>query len=214
MDTNWKPVVGFEDSYEVSSEGEIRSKTRVIKDSRGRYLRYTPRTLRPSTGEWGHKRVNLHSSQGGKPKTRTVHSIVLEAFVGPRPEGFFGCHNDGNPGNNAASNLRWATPRENMLDKSDHGTDHQRNKMYCPLGHRLSEPNLQSRKSVSGWRSCRSCHQARSDQRNGSTLTFKESADLRYEMILRGQRFRHGTRKVLEVQMYRELVAGKGETGD
>lgn len=41
--------------------------------------------------------------------------------TGARPTGHHGCHNDGNPNNNKLSNLRWATPKENALDRIRHG---------------------------------------------------------------------------------------------
>ena len=51
-----------------------------------------------------------------------VHHLVLKAFVGPRPEGLIGCHNDGNNTNNRPENLRWDTYRNNTLDMIKHGT--------------------------------------------------------------------------------------------
>lgn len=52
-----------------------------------------------------------------------VHHLVLEAFVGPRPSGMQGCHDDGVPTNNKADNLRWDTPKGNHADRVRHGTD-------------------------------------------------------------------------------------------
>lgn len=48
--------------------------------------------------------------------------MVLEAFVGPCPIGYEGCHNDGDPSNNQVANLRWDTHRNNQLDQLKHGT--------------------------------------------------------------------------------------------
>lgn len=48
--------------------------------------------------------------------------MVLEAFVGPCPNGMECCHNDGNPANNVLANLRWDTPKANNADKRAHGT--------------------------------------------------------------------------------------------
>jgi hypothetical protein len=56
-------------------------------------------------------------------KPRKVHALVLETFVGPRPEGHDACHNDGDRTNNVLANLRWATRAENMADARVHGTD-------------------------------------------------------------------------------------------
>jgi len=41
---------------------------------------------------------------------------VLEAFVGPAPEGHEGLHGDGDPANNRLDNLRWGTRSENNID--------------------------------------------------------------------------------------------------
>ena len=54
---------------------------------------------------------------------RYVHRLVLEAFVGPCPDGMECRHNtDPNPSNNNLDNLRWGTHSENERDKAVHGT--------------------------------------------------------------------------------------------
>lgn len=55
--------------------------------------------------------------------TRSVHTLVLEAFVGPRPAGMHACHNDGNKTNNHLSNLRWDSAKSNSDDRRKHETD-------------------------------------------------------------------------------------------
>lgn len=50
-----------------------------------------------------------------------VHRLVLEAFVGPRPDGMECCHNDGNRQNNRLENLRWDTVKGNARDRELHG---------------------------------------------------------------------------------------------
>lgn len=56
------------------------------------------------------------------PRRQYIHTLMCEAFHGPRPEGQQVRHLDGNRDNNAPSNLRWGTPRENNMDKVRHGT--------------------------------------------------------------------------------------------
>jgi len=56
-------------------------------------------------------------------KTFYVHTLVLEAFVEPRPEGLQCCHRDGNPKHNWVPNLRWGTSSENCDDKRRHGVN-------------------------------------------------------------------------------------------
>ncbi len=57
-----------------------------------------------------------------KQYCRSVHSLILRTFVGPRPDKMQCCHNDGKPHNNKLSNLRWDTPSNNQKDRIKHGT--------------------------------------------------------------------------------------------
>ena len=50
-----------------------------------------------------------------------LHVLILETFVGPCPPGLECCHADGNPANNAITNLRWDTHQANMQDLKAHG---------------------------------------------------------------------------------------------
>jgi len=51
-----------------------------------------------------------------------VHRLVLEAFVGPCPDGMECRHLDSDPLNNHVGNLRWGTPKENADDRTSNGT--------------------------------------------------------------------------------------------
>ena len=51
-----------------------------------------------------------------------IHSLMLQAFVGPCPPGFEACHNNGFPTDNRLDNLRWDTTSNNNKDKEKHGT--------------------------------------------------------------------------------------------
>lgn len=104
MNEIWKPVVGHS-GYEASDQGRVRSLLRGI------------RILRPGLASNGYWTVALRGR-----KTRTVHSLVLEAFVGPRPEGMEVRHLDGNRLNACLSNLRYGTRVENAADSDRHGT--------------------------------------------------------------------------------------------
>lgn len=65
--------------------------------------------------------VNLSRGANGQ-SNQYVHLLVLMAFIGQRPDGMEGCHNDGNSLNNAAKNLRWDTIKANRADSIAHGT--------------------------------------------------------------------------------------------
>src|SRR5690554_6556780 len=89
-DEIWKPCVGFEGFYEVSDLGRARSLSRQTprKDRWGRpsIVTVKGKVLHPVPfGKSGHVGVNLW--RHGDGVTRLVHRLVLEAFVGPRPEG-------------------------------------------------------------------------------------------------------------------------------
>jgi hypothetical protein len=51
-----------------------------------------------------------------------VHRLVLDAFVGPCPEGMEARHLNGNSMDNRLENLAWSTHAVNMADKFRHGT--------------------------------------------------------------------------------------------
>jgi hypothetical protein len=60
---------------------------------------------------------------GGRFRRVQVATVVCEAFYGPRPTGrHHAAHRNGNPLDNRASNLYWATPEQNEADKVKHGT--------------------------------------------------------------------------------------------
>lgn len=59
---------------------------------------------------------------GGRPVSLYAHRCVALAWIGPQPEGMEVCHNDSNPLNSHASNLRWDTHRGNMADAARLGT--------------------------------------------------------------------------------------------
>lgn len=95
---DWRKVNGFEE-YEVNHDGRVRRAA-------------TGKVLKPCFNDTGYHRV--HIRRAGIAKTKSVHSIVAEAFIGPRPIGMHIDHIDGVKTNNAASNLRYCTPKENI----------------------------------------------------------------------------------------------------
>lgn len=116
MIERWAPVPGYP-GYEVSDLGAVRS-YRI--SGPGDRLRREPRVMHPSAAHAGHLRVPLH--RAGVKELRFVHHLVLEAFVGPRPQGKECCHNNGNPSDNRLENLRWDTSKANAADRERHGT--------------------------------------------------------------------------------------------
>lgn len=120
----WKDVPGFEGCLMVSSMGKVKSLARTVKKrhSSGVVMeqKYPERLLNTRPGSSGYAFV--HVGVNGVRKTLSVHCMVLEAFVGPRPEGMEACHNNGNSGDNQLANLRWDTHLNNNRDRLKHGT--------------------------------------------------------------------------------------------
>ena len=100
----WKPIIGYEDRYEVSNFGKVKS----LK---------THQVLRGEHTKDGYIRVRLWD--GTCYKSRMVHCLVAEMFI-PLPDSehkYEVDHVDNNVTNNVVTNLRWLTHKEN-LDKS------------------------------------------------------------------------------------------------
>ncbi len=77
--------------------------------------------LKPSTDKTGRRMVMLR--RNGRSINKRVHQLVLEAFVGPKPEGKVCRHfPDRDPSNNRLENLQWGTRQENVDDQIFHGT--------------------------------------------------------------------------------------------
>jgi hypothetical protein len=101
--------------YRVGDEGSVWSA--VVGGCKPR-VGDTWHQLKPYPTPKGYMYVTI-----GLNNRRYVHRLVLEAFVGPCPEGMECRHKDGDPGNNRLDNLCWGTPRENYEDAVRHGTD-------------------------------------------------------------------------------------------
>lgn len=113
---NWKSVVGYEGVYEISDHGRVK---RISLPS-GKPLN---RLLKQSISKQGYLVVGLCSNS--KPKVFGVHRLVAFAFIGGPPSNrHVVAHNDGDKKNNNLSNLRWASPSENLYDTVLHGTNH------------------------------------------------------------------------------------------
>lgn len=112
MTEQWKPVLGYEDLYEVSNLGRVRSLDRVecVPDKNGVYHERIRkgRVLKPNyDGRGNYLHVSLRRSGSGI--SRNVHRMVAQAFV-PNPDGYKEVnHKDEDKTNNRADNLEWCS---------------------------------------------------------------------------------------------------------
>lgn len=98
----WRTVAIAPD-YEVSNLGRVRSR------KFGKV-----RVLRPCVNAAGYHNHTL--SVAGQPIFTYAHVLVMEAFVGPRPEGLIIRHWDDDKSNNVVSNLLYGTYLDNARD--------------------------------------------------------------------------------------------------
>jgi hypothetical protein len=153
MTERWLPVAGYEDSYEVSDQGRVRSLTRSVRcgSSVGQIL---GRELKPfPSGKRQYPTVKL--SRDGSKTAYLIHRLMLEAFVGPCPKGLECCHDNDVATDNRLENLRWGTRSSNMLDVVKNGNHNQANKTKCDYGHEFTPENTIAR--FDGRRGCRAC---------------------------------------------------------
>lgn len=149
----WLPVTGHP-NYEVSSLGRVRTLPHVVMRSNGiaQTIHGRIQKGRPSNG---YRLAGL-----GNGVSQYIHTLVLEAFVGPRPDGADACHGNGVRDDNRVENLRWDTRTENAQDTIRHGHNYRLRSTHCPRGHELTAPNLVASIAKNGHRSCLACSRA------------------------------------------------------
>lgn len=84
MKEEWRDIPDYEGYYQVSNLGSVRSLDRVISKC-GVETPIKGRVLKPANASNGYKQVAL--SLNGILKTRNIHQLVAEAFLGFRQSG-------------------------------------------------------------------------------------------------------------------------------
>lgn len=103
MNETWKPVVGFDGIYSVSSSGRVRR-------DKPENNTFAGRILKPDFPA-GYEQYSLY--RNGIKFRFKAHQLVAAAFIGPCPEGQEVNHLDGNKRNNYYTNLEYLTPLDN-----------------------------------------------------------------------------------------------------
>lgn len=145
----WKPIPSGP-GYEVSDDGRVRSLKRGY-----------PIELKLHTDKHGY--LYYRRCIGERKTWRTVHGALMEAHVGPRPEGQQVRHLNGNNQDNRLSNLVYGTHSENILDQVRHGRHGNASKTHCRQGHQYDEANTYHFRNA---RHCRACNREAQQRRN------------------------------------------------
>ena len=127
----WCPIKGYENIYEVSDKGRVRS----LKFGK-------ERILKPGRDKDGYLQVNLWKN--GENKMCKIHRLVAQTFI-PNPDNLPEVnHKDENKENNSVQNLEWCDRKYN----NNYGTHNQR------MAENKSKPVIQYTKSgefVKAW---------------------------------------------------------------
>lgn len=120
----WKAIAGYEDLYEVSDHGSVRSLDRRKHGGKGVYYTLPGRVMALVPDKDGYPTVMLQGR--GKPKCAKVHRLVATAFIRSPGDEEDVNHKDADVGNNHVGNLEWCTRSYNILDSFHRTTAPQR----------------------------------------------------------------------------------------
>lgn len=108
----WRPVVGYEGSYEISTFGRVKGYGRKNKKDKTKILK---QNLKPT----GYLYVELHKEL--KQSSKRVHRLVMIAFVENPENKPYVNHKDCNKSNNNLRNIEWSTIKENAEHAKENG---------------------------------------------------------------------------------------------
>lgn len=113
MEELWKDIPNYENIYQASNLGRIRTHiNKTTYTERHGVRHWKQRILKPKITKDGNHRVSLWKN--GKEKTMLVHRLVGMAWI-PNPNNLATInHKDGNRYNNNINNLEWLSIGDNI----------------------------------------------------------------------------------------------------
>ena len=116
MQEIWKDVKGYEDKYQVSNLGRVKSKERYFNNNGG-YQKVNEKILsqHKQYGKEDNEYRVVNFSIKHKTINKYVHRLVAQAFLDDYDEKLEVNHKDGNKTNNNINNLEMMTRSENKL---------------------------------------------------------------------------------------------------
>lgn len=107
----WKPITGYEEDYEVSNLGRVRSKDILVWGGKS-YYQKKGKVLKPGLGGTGYYTVSLRG------KTHKVACLVANAFLIKESDSDYVNHIDGDKTNDNVANLEYVSPSSNSKHAS------------------------------------------------------------------------------------------------
>ena len=108
-DEVWKPILGYEDCYAVSDQGQVKRTAHT-----GKWINRPPGLLAARIKIKGGGYAVFHLCKDGVRKDCPAHRLVWTAFNGPIPAGLQVNHLNGNKTDNRLCNLEVCTLSQNM----------------------------------------------------------------------------------------------------
>ena len=135
----WKNVIGYENIYQVSNFGNVKSLDReVAPNNRVPYWR-KGKSCKQSKSNTGYMTVGF--TVNNKKVNKYVHRLVAEAFITNFSNYPQVNHIDCNKANNRMYNLEWCTNSQNHI----HATENGLNKLHL---HRVAYSGEENGKSL------------------------------------------------------------------
>lgn len=129
----WKKIEGYEDIYEISNYGRIKSLSRLVNNHSGFKKLLKEKYLKNHISKTGYFVVDLKNNN--VRKTFKVHRLIAIHFIEKVIDKNYINHIDGNKLNNEISNLEWCTIKENNYHakkiglKNDCGVNNSKSKL-------------------------------------------------------------------------------------
>lgn len=133
--SKWRPVPGYEGIYEASTDGIVRSLTRLVSHPRLNKQTVIGRVLKQCARPNGYLCVQI--SRDGKQSPVSVHRLVASAHIGQIQNGMHVDHKNGVRTDNRLENLRIVTPRQNSRNSlAPQSANGNRGVSFCSHGRR------------------------------------------------------------------------------
>lgn len=113
MQEIWKDIKGYEDHYQISNIGRVKSLSRMRLGRGGCLVHIHEKILKQKTTKSGYKSVHLRCMD--YQSHPTIHRLVAEAFISNPDNKPTVNHIDANKENNCTTNLEWSTHSEQMV---------------------------------------------------------------------------------------------------
>lgn len=127
MSEIWVDIKGYENHYQISNEGRVRSLDRKVRYSNGKLANHDGRILENELTDNGYLRVTL--SKNNSQRRFLVHRLVGKHFIANLENKPEINHINGITTDNKINNLEWCTKSENAIHAYKTGLMNQKGEL-------------------------------------------------------------------------------------